>query len=79
MTDATNALTAARLLEMIDEGVTIVIANHMHAWEITAKVVKRWRAAGREILKQSRDGKHILMGSGRSYVRITGCSIKGYR
>ena len=77
MSDATKPLTAARLLEMIEDGVTIVIANHMHAWEITSKVVKKWRDAGREILKQS--GKHILMGSGRSYVRITGCSIKGYR
>jgi hypothetical protein len=71
-------LTAQTLTDLAEDGCTIVISNHLRAWEVDAKTVRRWRKVGREIFKQGKDG-HILMGRGKHYDDISYCAIKVYR
>lgn len=68
-TDA-NAILAA-----IQSGRTLFIRNALHTWKIDAKVLARFAKLGAAVLKDGAKPGHLLMASGRKFVRIDLCRL----
>ena len=72
-------MTATEKLDLItsalDLGKTVYLTTYTRATKITPKNAMRWNAAGRPIVKVSRDGSSLWLASGRSYVCADLCGI----
>jgi len=69
--NATEKLS--KMLNVIDNGMTLYITNYLHCWKINKKTVANFSKKGYDVLKVKND--EIYMLSGKNYVCITGCLI----
>lgn len=67
--------TAKKLNAALDAGKTVVIANYLHAWKVTAKTRDKFAKAGIALF---RDRNGLEMAKGRHYDDISYCSIRIY-
>jgi hypothetical protein len=73
MTTAETYLAKIRQAEV--DGKEVYVCTHLRATRITQAAFAKWRKAGRDLFKLSKDGA-LLMATGKKYVRLTsGTSI----
>jgi hypothetical protein len=68
MTTAETYLTKIRQAEV--DGKEVYVCTHLKATRITQAAFAKWRKAGRDLFKLSKDGA-LLMANGKKYVRLT--------
>ena len=68
MTTAETYLTKIRQAET--DGKEVYVCTPLKATRITQAAFAKWRTAGRDLFKLSKDGA-LLMATGKSYVRLT--------
>jgi hypothetical protein len=65
------------MIEWINNGGTVVIANYLHAWQVTKKTLDRFEKAGMTFFKIKNN--ELFVANGKKYVCIDGCAIKAYK
>lgn len=66
------------ILDRIAAGETLVISNHLRAFQVDRRVLARFAKTNSKVLVEDRFG-HIWMASGRRRVDVTYCKFTFYR